>query len=166
VGVKTAAVFFDYGKGNTTAVSGTGTEYRIEASQKASGNDTWRAITTWYASTAAAMSSAASANAGGAGASTITILSGTAAVVSDIVCWTSGTIEWSRVVAISGTASFTIQDGLTADHTAATGIFGGGAQAAMLLDVSAVTRIRASVNNNYPITSQPIIARVALITEQ
>src|SRR3990167_6823821 len=136
-GVKNATFFFDYGKANTVAVSGTGTEFRIEASQKASGNDTWRALTTWYAATAAVMSAAASATAGTAGASTITILSGTAAVVSDILFWTSGTIEWSRVVAISTTASFTVQDGLTANHVAATGIFGGGAQTTIVVDVSA-----------------------------
>lgn len=164
-GTNIATFYFNLGRGNTTAVAGTGTEFRVEVSAKTSGNDSWMAVTSWWAATAAAMSCAASASGTSAaiGGTLLTITSGTAGVVGDNLCFTTGTIEWGRVAAITGTASITMQDGFTFAHTAATGIFGGASNTSVIVDVRGIVRTRVVVNNNYPTTSQPIFFRAACV---
>ena len=168
VGIKKVNVFIDHARAGSAAFTVQGTEYRVEGSQKASGNDTWRSIVSVVASSAVAQTCAAS---GGyaAGAGTITILSGTALVLGDTYYWLNGAAassEWMKVTALTGTASFNILDGLTNAQAAASAIVGKAEQWVLVLDVEALTRMRVIVNNNASATTQAIYSRVAVITEK
>ena len=163
-GITYGTFYFNLGRGNTTAVS-PGTQFRVEVSAKTSGNDSWMAATTWSAGSAAAMSCAASASGTSAaiGSTLLTITSGTAGVVGDYLCFTTGTIEWGRVAATSGTASISMQDAFTYAHVAATGIFGGASNTAVQVDMRGIVRARVVVDNNTPATAQPIFFRAACV---
>ena len=168
VGIKKATFFIDHARASSAAFSTNGTEYRIEASEKAAGNETWRTLASVLASSAVAQTCAASGNYT-AGAETITILSGTALTLGDVYFWINGaaaSAEWMKVRAISGTASFTILDGLTNAQAAASAIVGLAEHFVLFLDVEPITRVRVVVNNNASGTAQAIYARVACITEK
>ena len=167
-GIIKATVFIDHGRGAAAAFGTQGTEYRIEASQKASGNETWRPLASVVAGSAAALA-VASSGAVGAGTTVITITSGTALTLGDIVMWantaSAASIEWARVVAISGTANFTVQYGMTNAQAAAHTIYTRAEHFAVILDTGAVTRMRVIINNNASGTTQAIYSRIACITE-
>ena len=162
--VKRATIFIDHGRAGSAAFGTNGTEYRLEVSERASGNDTWRPFTTVLASSAGA-ATLASSGTHAAGAGTITILSGTAAVADAQYLFTTGTIEWIRSTTVSGTASFTLVDALTYAHGAGT-ISAGAEFFPMNVNVEAVTRARVQINNNASGTTQAIYSRIAAITEQ
>ena len=168
VGIKRATFFIDHGRAATTAFGTNGTEYRIEASQKASGNDTWVPIASLLADSAVAQSCAASGN-HAAGAGTITILSGTAVAIGDEIFWansaTPGNSEWMRVTAVSGTASFNILYPLTYAQSAAVSMYTKAQRIPLSLNVEAITRARVIVNNNASGTTLAVYSRVAAITE-
>ena len=163
IGIKKATFFLDHGRAGSAAFGTNGTEYRIEVSQQASGNDTWRSLASVLASSAVA-ATLASSGTHAAGAGTITILSGTAAVLDTLYLFQTGTIEWLRSTTVSGTASFTLLDALTYAHAAGT-ISAGAEHWALTLNVEAITRARVVINNNASGTSQAIYSRVACITE-
>ena len=167
-GIKKAAIFIDHGRGAVTAFGTNGTEYRVEVSEKASGNDTWRSLASVLAGSTVALA-VASSGAVGAGTTVVTILSGTAVAAGDIVFWantaSAASCEWAKVVAISGTASFTIQDGITNTQAAAHTIYTQGEEFALALDVAAATRMRVIVNNNASGTTYAVYSRIACITE-
>jgi len=163
VGVKRGTFIIDHAKANTAAFTTNGPEYRIEVSAESANNDTWRPIASLVAGSAVAASAAASSDVA-IGTSLVKITSGTAMVLGDIICFTSGTIEWTRATAVTGTASFNVQDATRFDHASDTGIFGGGEHFVVSADLEAVTRVRVIVNNNNSSGTQPIVARAALIT--
>ena len=168
VGVKKATFLIDHARAGSAAFGTNGTEYRIEVSQKAAGNETWRTLASVLASSAVAQTCASSGNYA-AGAGTITILSGTALTLGDVYFWLNGaaaSCEWLKVSAISGTVNFNILDGLTNAQAAASAIVGGAQQFVLTVDVEAITRARVVVNNNASGTSQAIYSRAACITEQ
>ncbi len=166
-GVKQATFFIDHGRGSTVNFAGTGTNYLLQASEKAAGNDTWRTLATFQADSAAC-SSALSSGAYGAASTTIVILSGTAFVANDMVLIADTTAatasEWIRVVLPTGTASFTILDGLTAAHASTEVMYNKGEHFTVTVDCASLTRARVVVNNNVSGTNQPIYSRVAVIT--
>ena len=164
IGVKRAMFFIDHGRAGSAAFGTNGTEYRVEVSQQATGNDTWRSLASVLASSAVA-ATLASSGTHAVGAGTITILSGTAAVRDTLYLFQTGTIEWMRSTAVSGTASFNILDALTYAHAAGT-ISAGAEQFVLSLNVEAVTRARVAINNNASGTTQAIYSRVACITEK
>ena len=167
IGVKKATFFIDHARAGSAAFGTNGTEYRIEVSQKASGNETWVPVASVIAGSAVAMTCASSGNYA-IGAGTITILSGTALVLGDRYFWINGTAsscEWMKVSAISGTASFNILDPLTNAQVAASTIVGGAERWPLLIDTETLTRVRVIVNNNASGTTQAIYSRVACITE-
>ena len=167
-GVKKATFFIDHGRANTVAFGTQGTEYRIEGSQKASGNDTWCPLASWVAGSAACLAVSASADVA-AGGTTVVVTSGTSIPArGDVVFWlnTAATAsEWMKVISVAGTASFVFLDGLTNAQAAATSIYTQAERFALLLDVEALTRARVIVNNNASGTTQAIYTRVACITE-
>jgi len=169
VGVKKATVFIDHGRAATAAFGTAGTEYRIEVSQKASGNDTWRALTTVVASSVAASSIKATADTP-AGSAVIASTSATTLVKGDIIYWantvTVASGEWGRVVVVAAGTSITLQDALTNAQDSDTNIYNKGEQFVVALDVEAKSRMRVVVNNNNSDTSQAIQSRVACITEK
>ena len=168
-GIKKALIFIDHGRAATAAFGTQGTEYRVEASQRATGDGTWRAMTTVVAGSTAALAVSASADVA-AGSTTITVDSGTSIPArGDIVFWantvSAASSEWMRVTSVSGTASFVIQDGLDYGQDSDTSIYTQAEQWALVVDVEAITRLRVVVNNNASGTTQAIYSRIACITE-
>jgi hypothetical protein len=167
IGAKQATFFIDHGRGSTVNFAGTGTNYLLQASEKAAGNDTWRTLATFNADSTAC-SSALSSGAYGLAATVITILSGTAFVANDMVLIADTTSvtasEWVRVVLPTGTASFTILDGLNAAHASTEAMYNKAEHFTVTVDVGSLTRARVVVNNNASGTNQPIYSRVAVIT--
>ncbi|MBU0847223.1 hypothetical protein KKH23_08585 [Patescibacteria group bacterium] len=164
--MKKASVFIDHGRTATTAFVGAGTEYRIQVSQKATGNDTWVSLASVVADIAAATAITADGNEA-AGETVIDIGANTPAV-GDIVFWKNATIansEWGKVVAITGGTDFTLQDGLTNAQLAAQLIYNKAERFVLSLDVSGFTRMRVVVNNNNGTTNVNIVSRVACITQ-
>ena len=168
-GIKKAAIFIDHGRANTVSFGTQGTEYRVEASQQASGNDTWRTVASVVAGSTAALAVAASADVA-AGGTTIVVTSGTSITArGDLVFWantvSAASSEWMRATQITGTASFVIQDGLRYGQDADTNIFTQAEQFAVAMATGVYTRLRVIINNNASGTTQAIYARVACITE-
>lgn len=169
-GAKKATVFIDHGRSNTVAFGTQGTEYRVEGSQQASGNDTWRTLASVTCASTACLAVASSTDASSA-AATITVTSGTSIPArGDIVFWantvSAASSEWMRVTAVSGTASFNILDGLRYAQDSDTNIFTQAEHFVIQLDVEGITRIRVVANNNASGTTQAVYSRVACITEQ
>ena len=164
--MKKVAIMIHHGRTATTAFVGAGTEYRVEVSQKATGNDTWQPI----ASETCGITAATEITADGdeAAAQTLIEIGANTPVVNDIVFWENNTdladSEWMKVVAITGGTDFTILDGLNHAQEAAKKIYNKGQYIAFLLDVEAYTRLRVIVNNNNGTTNAQVASRVAAIT--
>ena len=166
--MKKATIYIDHGRTATTAFVVAGTEYRIEASQKATGNDTWRTIASVECIITAATAITADGNEA-AGQTLIEIGANTPAI-GDILFWQKtapnlAQSEWMKVVAIVGGTSFTIPDGLTNAQLAAEIIYNKAEQFVLSLDVSSFTRLRVVVNNNNGTTNVEVASRIAAITQ-
>lgn len=164
--IEKIAILIDHGRTNDVAFVVAGTEYRVEVSQKAADNDTWRTIASVVCGITAATIITADGNE--AAGSTLIEIGANTPVVNDIVFWEHTTLansEWGKVVAIVGGTSFTLQDGLTNDQLAAQAIHNQAEQFVLLLDVEAYTRLRVVVNNNNGTTNAPIASRIAAITK-
>lgn len=164
--MKKVTILIDHGRTATTAFVVAGTEYRIEASQKASGDDTWRTI----ASVEAIITAAIEITAAGAEAigQTLIACGDPEPAVNDIVFWENATLassEWMKVVARVDNTSFTIQDGLTNAQATAKKIYNKAEQFVLTLDVTAFTRLRVIVNNNNGTTNAQVASRIAAITQ-
>jgi hypothetical protein len=166
--MKKIAILIDHGRTATTAFVGAGTEYRVEASQKAVGDDTWRTIASVVCGIAAATETTADADE--AVGETVILCDANCPAVGDIVFWENATLansEWAKVVATTtgvGSESFTILDGLTNAQAAAKKIYNKGEQFVLLLDVEDYTRLRVVCNNNNGTTNAQIACRIAAIT--
>ena len=163
--MKKIAVFIDHGRDATGAFVGGGTEYRVEVSEKATGNDTWRPIAAATAAITAALGHAMDAEE--AAGQTVIEIGATTPVLGDIQFFKNGTIansEWGRIIDKTNSVSFTLQDGLTNTQAAIT-TYSQGEHFAMLLDVSAYTRLRVVCNNNNGSTNQNIVWRCAAIDQ-
>jgi len=165
--MKKVAIMIDHGRTATTAFVVAGTEYRIEVSQKATGDDTWRMIASAVCGITAATAITADGNE--AAGSTLIEIGANTPVVNDIVFWENTTLsesEWGKVVAIVAGTSFTLLDGLTNLQRAAQLIYNKGEQYVFNLDVEPFTRLRVIVNNNNGTTNAEIASRVAAINQE
>ena len=167
-GIKQALVFIDHGRANTVAFGTNGTEYRVEVNEAATGNK-WRSVASVLAGSAACLAVAASADVA-AGGTTVVVTSGTSiAARGDIVFWANtvaaSSSEWGRVLSVSGTASFVLENGLDVGQDSDTNIFTQAEQFTLTVDTRAATRLRVLVNNNASGTTQAVYSRVACITE-
>jgi len=166
---KKVAIYIDHGRTVATAFVGAGTEYRIETSQQATGNDTWVTLASMVCAIAAASTIAMDAEE--AAGQTRIETGATLPAVGDLVLFNNATIanaEFAKVVKIDATGGseyFDIQDGLT-NAQAAINVFNKCEQFALILDVSAITRLRVICNNNNSTTSQEIVWRCAAITQE
>ena len=159
-----ATVFIDHARDAAAAFVGAGTEYRIEVSEKATGNDTWRTLYSVVCGIAAASSIVMDAEE--AAGQTVIEIGATTPAVGDIVFFENGTIansEWGKVVAISAGVSFTLQDGLTNTQAAIT-LFNKAEQFVLNIGLKTAKRLRVIVNNNNGTTNRAIISRIAIIT--
>lgn len=169
VGVRQTTIFIDHGRTTEVAFGALGgTNYLIQTSERATGNDTWRTLATYVASSAAA-SSALSSGAVAAAQTSIVILSGTAFVANDLIMWANtasvaNSTEWARVATVTGTASFTLLDPITNAQGSTVVITNQAEHFVTTLDVSAITRVRVVVNNTAG-TTAVIRTRIAAITE-
>lgn len=167
--MKKVAILIDHGRTATTAFVVAGTEYVIQVSQKASGDDTWRAIASVVCDITAA--SEITADGDEAASSTLIEIGATNPVKGDVVFWENATLansEWMRVVAVTNggaDSTFTIRDGLTNAQAAAKKIYNKGEHFVLSLDVSAFTRLRVVVNNNNGTTNAQVASRIAAITQ-
>jgi len=165
VDVKKVAILIDHGRTATTAFVVAGTEYRVEVSEKATGDDTWRTV----ASAVCGIATASEITAAGAEAAGQTLIAcgDPEPAVNDVVFWENATLgnsEWGKVVARVDNTSFTLQDGLTNAQATAKKIYNKGEHFVLLLDVEAYTRLRVIVNNNNGTTNAQVASRVAAIT--
>jgi len=165
-GIKKVTILIDHGRTATTAFIVAGTEYRIEVSQKAIGDDAWSTIASAVAIITAALEiTAAGAEAAG---QTLIACGDPEPAVNDIVFWENATLadsEWGKVVARVDNTSFTIQDGLTNAQATAKKIYNKGEQFVFSLDVIGFTRLRVVVNNNNGTTNAQVVSRIAAITQ-
>jgi hypothetical protein len=169
-GVKQATFYIDHGRASTAVFGTNGTTYELQFSQKNTGNDTWRSATTVVANSAACLAVAASTDAAVA-ATSIVFTSGTSAPsINNLVFWANSTLvtnsEWMRVKSVTGTASFTIVDGLTNTQDSDTNIYTKAEHWVLVVNTASATRARVVVNNAASGTTQAIYSRVACITEK
>lgn len=161
--IKQATIFIDHARDAAAAFVGAGTEYRIEVSEKSSGNDTWRTITSVVCDITAASSIVMDADE--AVDQTLIEIGATTPAVNDIVFFKNATLansEWGKVVAINAGVTFTLLDGLTNAQAAIT-LFNKAEQFVITLDTKSLTRLRVIVNNNNGSTNQNIVSRIAAI---
>lgn len=162
-----AIIFIDHARDAATAFIGAGTEYRVEVSEKASGNDTWRTLYSVVCDITAASSIVMDAQEA-AGATQIET-GATLPAAGDIVFFKNATIansEWAKVVSIvttGGSESFTIQYGLTNTQAAIT-LYNKAEHFVISVPLKNVIRLNVVCNNNNGTTNQNIVWRCACIT--
>jgi hypothetical protein len=160
-----ATVFIDFAPLTTNAPS-LGTEFRIELSQQATGNSTWRAVPggTFRTGTTAATTFTTGTEAAG---STVIETNPTPAWnVNDVIFFKNATLalgEWARVANIVTNVSVDIVDGITNSQNAAP-VFDKAEQFIAVVDMTSATRLRVACANNLHTNSYNIAVRVAAIT--
>lgn len=160
-------IFIDFGLDSATTP--VGTEFRVETSQKLTGNDTWRTIPGGIRITGTTAPSAIVMDALEAAGQTVIECGATLPALNDIVFFKNATLgnsEWAKVtarVATGGSESFTIQDGLTNGQAAIT-LYNKAEQFVIPIDLAGIVRLRVVCNNNYATSSASIVWRCALVT--
>ncbi len=165
---KSATIFIDHAKDNANAAVGAGCEYRFQASEKDSGDDTWRSLDAVVAQITAPTAVVTDNNE--AAGSTVIECGAVVPAIGDIIFFKNATIalsEWARVVAVDatpGSESFTIADGLTNAQAAGT-YYTQGEHYTATINTRAITRLRVVCNNANGTTNRAIVWRCAAITE-
>lgn len=160
-----ATLLIDHAPDSATAPT-IGTEYRVEVSEKASGNDTWRPLYSFVTGIVAANLKTVQATQN-AGSTTITHTVAGTYVQDDIIFFKNSTIansEWAKITSITSTTVEVISDGLTNNQ--------GGQQMinkceffVVPVDCTSIKRIRVVVNNKFGAgTTIAIVSRIAAIT--
>lgn len=159
-----ALIFIDFGLDSATAP--VGTEFRIETSQKATGNDTWRMIPSGRVITGTVTPTAITSDGTDAAGATTILIGANTPALNDIVFRKHGTIalsEWCKVVAITAGTSYVIQDALTNDQ-ATTVHYNKAEQFVIPVNLENIKRLRVVCNNNYAASSASIVWRCAVTT--
>lgn len=142
-----------------------GTQFRVESSQKASGNDTWITIGS-VVSTSATVNSNAVDGTEAVGQTVIEETTTTGLDRNQYIFFKNTTIgnsEWTRLVSFTGSTSFTIQDGLTNAQTGSTW-YNQAERFALKFDLSSIQRIRVVCNNNFGASAVAVNWRAAATT--
>jgi len=166
--VSKVSIFIDHAKDNALASVGQGTEYVIQVSEKASGNDTWRALASFTAAITAP--TAVVTDAEEAVGQTAIECGATVPAVGDIIFFKNATLansEWANVIAVTSNgadSSFSVESGLTKAQAQGT-YYTQGEHFVVSLDVSAFTRLRVVCNNTKGSTNRAIVWRCAAITD-
>ena len=162
--IRQVTIFIDHAKDNASASVGQGTEYIIQISEKATGNDTWRSIPAFTATTTAP--TVITLDNDEAAGQTVIECGATVPVVGDIIFFKNTTLansEWANVIArvtAGGTESVTLESGLTnaqADNTHNTQ----GEHYQQTLNTETYTRLRVVCNNTKGTTNRAIVWRCA-----
>lgn len=166
--IKNITLFIDHARDAATAFVGAGTEYRVQTSEKATGNDTWRTLYSVVCDITAASSIVMDTEE--AAGSTRIETGATLPAVGGEVFFKNATIansEWAKVIAIiatDGAEYFDILDGLTNAQAAIT-LFNKSEHFVLSFSLNSIKRIRCIVNNANGTTNQAIVSRIACITE-
>lgn len=143
-----------------------GTEFRIETSQKASGDDTWVPIA-GTVSTTATVNSHAVDGTENAGATVIEETTTTGLALGQYIFLkntTLGNSEWNKLVALAASTSFTLLDALTNAQTGSTWYNRGERFPPFNIDCSYYKRLRVVCNNNYGSSPVAVNWRCAVTT--
>jgi len=158
--------FIDHAKDAAAASVGQGTEYVIQASEKATGNDTWRALASFTA--AMTVPTAMVTDAAEAAGQTEIECGAVTPAVGDILFFKNAIIansEWATVVKRIDGVSVYLESGLTnAQAGTAYVIYTQGEHFLLTVDVEALTRARVVCNNTKGTTNKAIVWRCAAIT--
>lgn len=159
-------ILIDFAPDSNTAPT-QGTEFRVEVSQKASGNDTWMPLVSVVTGIVAAVSGTVQATQN-AGSTTITSTGAITSIVQDDIVLlknaTLGNSEWVKVSTVTSSTVFGVVDPTT-NAQGSSGIRNKGEKFVIPIDCTAITRIRVVVNNKYKAgTTIAIVARIAAIT--
>jgi hypothetical protein len=163
--IQGAAIFIDHAPVGTDA-PGVGTIYEIEASEKATGNDTWRTIAIYKSATIAAATVTVSES--NYPAQTVIPMNPTPAyTLTDNVFFFNtddfANSEWGKMADLSANVSIELRDGLT-NTQASSVLYNRAEHYVALLDLTALTRLRVTCHNNGHADAEDVIWRVALIT--
>jgi len=164
--IKMVTIFIDHAKDDANASVGQGTEYVVQGSQKASGNDVWRAVAGGAFTATITAPAAIVTDASEAAGQTLIEIGATTPVVGDILFFkhsTIGSSEWANVIAISAGVSCTLESGLTTAQAQGT-YYTQGEHFSIPLDVRTYTRLRVICNNTKGSTNRAIVYRVACIS--
>ena len=164
--VTRVTILIDHAKDNASASVGQGTEYVIQVSEKARGNDTWRAL--WASAAAITAPTAMVSDAEEAAGATVIECGVATPVVGDILFFKNASLalsEWANVIARSDGVSVTLESGLTNTQAAGT-YYTQGEHFVLVLDVEAITRLRVVCNNTKGTTNRAIVWRCAAITKE
>ena len=167
--ISQVTICIDHAKDNASASVGQGTEYAIQVSEKASGNDTWRTLASFTA--AMTVPIAVVTDGSEAAGQTVIDIGAVIPAVGDIVFFKNATIgssEWCNIIAVlsSGVNStFTIESGLTNAQAQGT-YYSQGEHFVITIDVKSITRLRVVCNNTKGSTNKAVVYRVSCITAQ
>lgn len=169
--IKQVALFIDHAKDNASAAVGQGAEYVIQVSEKASGNDVWRALASFTAAITAP--TAMRMDAEEAVGQTVIECGSTVPAVGDILFFKNNTLansEWANVIArvtTGGSEEVTLESPLTnAQGSPGFIVFTQGEHFVITIDVKSITRMRVVCNNTKGTTNRAIVWRCAAITQE
>lgn len=147
VSTKLAATLFIWWGRRAATAAGAGTNIRIEASAKDSGDDSWSTLYQFTTSFAAVEAEAVS-GAVNAGTNVIPVASTANLTIGDYIYIDNTTIansEWHRIKSIVTNTSVTLEDNLTNAQTGAT-LYDGAEYYNAQLDLAAIKRLRLVVD--------------------
>ena len=166
---KKATVFINHGRSVITAFGTNGTEYRIDFAESNIATAPWRSVVSLTCSSAAC-SSIRTGTALAAAVTTIAVVSTTTMVNGDLFMFantaSAASVEWCRVTSVTGTASFTILDGLQNIQASTEVMYNKAEHFVVSLDTEGAQQMRVVVNNNASGTTHAIYTKVAVILEQ
>jgi len=156
-----ATVYWDFSPCDTSATPNA-TMLAIQASQKASGDDTWIQLQEWLSPTVVGSSPGNGSN--GAGSAALTLSAGAIAAntIFFILDATLGNSEWGKRVSQAALV-VTAEDALTNAH-AAQPVWVGGERLKIDIDLTGVKRLRIVIYNNRGGANRQVYCRVALTT--
>jgi len=157
-------ILIDHAKDNAAASVGQGTEYVVQVSEKATGNDTWRALAAFTAAMTVPVAPVCSAIE--PVGETVIACGAVVPAVGDRVFFKNTVLalsEWANVIAVTPATNFTIESGLTNASEIKT-YYTQGEHFVLTIDVEAITRLRVVCNNTKGTTNRAIVWRCAAIT--
>jgi len=159
-----AQLFIDFAPTSVSAIT-VGPSLEIQSTPFPTGDAGWRAIIAPTVFQTATPNSSAVDGTEAAGSTLIEEVTTTGLANDQLLFFKNTTLqnsEWSKVQAVSAGVSFTIFDGLTNAQTGSTW-FNGGEYFTPLVDLGAMKRLRAIVNNNRNATARSLALRVGMV---